>query len=469
MSAQRYDLAVIGGGPGGYVAAIRAAQLGMRVVLIEREHLGGICSNWGCIPTKALLHAADVYREIGQAAELGIKVSGLSFDFAQIIARSRTVAAKMNGGVRHLLKKNKVKVIEGSGKLAGGGGIEVAVHGSIERVQATYIILATGARPTEIPGLPADGKRIWNYRHALAPQGLPASLLIVGAGAIGMEFASFYATFGARVTIVETQDRVLPGEDRDVSAFVQAEFEKQGIEVLTGARIAQATVAGDGVDVTLENGSNAAGKTAVRRVDAVLVAAGITGNTENLGLEKTKVELDKGNIVTDAHCATAEPGVFAIGDVSGPPWLAHKASHEAVACVEYIHLGESHGELDRTRIPACTYSHPQVASVGLTEEEALRRGHTCRVGRFPFVGNGKATALGETSGFVKTIFDRTTGELLGAHLAGAGVTELIHGLTIARTLETTEAELMQTIFPHPTLSEATHESVLMAFERAMHI
>ena len=461
------DVLVIGGGPGGYVAAIRAAQLGLRTALVEREHLGGVCSNWGCIPTKALLHAASVYRQMRHASELGITVQGLSFDFAAMMQRSRGVAERMNKGVRHLLKKNKVTLHEGSGRLLGDQRLEVRdATGTATVVRATHIIIATGARAREVPGLEADGARIWNYRHALAAPALPASLLVVGAGAIGMEFASFFGTLGSKVTVAEARDRVLPAEDRDVSAFIHNAFERQGIAVRTNAMVAGVEAVAGGLAVTL-GGQGAA--TERLQVAQVLVAAGVSANTEGLGLEHTAVRLEAGHIATDGHCRTAEPGVYAIGDVAGGPWLAHKASHEGVLCVEQI-AGLRHGSgLDRQRIPACTYCYPQVASLGLTEEQALARGRAVRVGRFPFVGNGKATALGETEGFIKTVFDRDSGELLGAHLAGAEVTELVHSLAIAQTLETTEEEMMQTVFPHPTLSEAIHESVLMAVGRAIHI
>ncbi len=466
MSESSFDLVVIGGGPGGYVAAIRAAQLGMKTALVEREHLGGICLNWGCIPTKALLHSASLYRQMQHAHVFGLKVEGLSFDFGQLIERSRKVAERMNKGVRHLLKKNKVALFEGAGRLLSTGRIEVATVGQGTRVLvAAHIVLATGARARDIPSLPVDGEWIWNYRHALLPRALPKSLLVIGAGAIGMEFASFYGTLGTEVTVVETQQRVLPAEDKDVSEFVRTSFEKQGITIHTGTSVTHAQQSGDGLRVALQRD----GKTEQLEVQHVLVSVGVTANTEGLGLENTKVKVESGHISVDAYGRTAEPGVYAVGDVAGPPWLAHKASHEAVLCVENIVRQDHTTPLDRRQIPACTYCHPQVASIGLTEEQAVQKGYTLRVGRFPFVGNGKATALGDTDGFVKTIFDAATGELLGAHMTGAEVTELIHGFAIAKTLEATETELMHTIFPHPTLSEASHESVLMAFDRALHI
>ncbi len=468
MTASRdaaFDVLVIGGGPGGYVAAIRSAQLGLRTALVEREHLGGVCSNWGCIPTKALLHAASMYRQMQHAHQLGITVQGLSFDFTALIQRSRAVADRMNKGVRHLLKKNKVILHEGNGRLLGDQRVEVTNAAGVTTViRASHIIIATGARAREIPGLAADGVRTWNYRHALAAPALPPSLLVVGAGAIGMEFASFFAALGSKVIVAEARERVLPAEDTDVSAFVRDAFEQQGIAIRTNAAVAGVETGEGGLVVTL-------GGAAAERleVDRMLVAAGVTANTEGLGLDQTAVRVEVGHIVTDEYCRTAEPGMYAIGDVAGGPWLAHKASHEGMLCVEHIAGRHQGGGLDRQRIPACTYCHPQVASFGLTEEQALAQGHAVRVGRFPFIGNGKATALGETEGFIKTVFERDSGELLGAHLVGPEVTELVHSFAIAKTLETTEEEMMQTIFPHPTLSEAIHESVLMALGRAIHI
>ncbi len=472
MSQQNFDLIVIGGGPGGYVAAIRAAQLGMHVAVVERELLGGICSNWGCIPTKALLHTANLYRHMQHADQLGLKITGLSFDFQKVIAGSRSVASQMNGGVRHLLKKNKVALIEGHARIQRPGMVVVELAGADTKgdgnnvvLHASHIIVATGARPRALPNSPFDGRRIWNYRDALQAKTLPESLLIIGAGAIGVEFASFFNAFGSRVTLVEAQARMLPMEDQDVSAFMRTAFEKQGIAVKCDARIKSVTAGTDSAKVLLEQD----GITTEMEVENVLVSIGIIGNTDNIGLENTAVGIDKGHIVTDAWGRTAEVGIYAIGDVAGAPWLAHKASHEAIHCVEHIVSKYDQAPPHRYGIPACTYSYPQVASIGLTEEQARAAGYQCRVGRFPFVGNGKARALGDTDGFVKTIFDAATGELLGAHLVGADVTELIHGLALARQLEATEVELLETVFPHPTLSEAVHESVLMAFDRALHI
>ena len=466
MREMKFDLVVLGGGPGGYAAAIRAAQLGLKTALVEREHLGGICSNWGCIPTKALLHSASMYRQMQHASLLGIKVDGLSFDFKQLVQRSRGIADRMSNGVRHLLKKNKVSLYEGHGSLLPPQRVEITQPDGVRAViGAPHIILATGARPRELPNLAVDGERIWNYRHALLPLSLPESLLVIGAGAIGMEFASFYSALGSKVTVVEMQARVLPVEDTEISAFVRSSFEKQGINIRTGTLVTGVETSGNGLTVSLQRD----GKQEQLEVAYVLVSVGVVGNTEGLGLERTRVAIKAGHIVIDAQCRTAESGVYAIGDLAGPPWLAHKASHEAVLCVENI-VNQHHAEaLNLQQIPACTYCYPQVASIGLTQEQASAQGYSLRVGRFPFVGNGKATALGETEGFVKTIFDAATGELLGAHLVGAEVTELIHGFAIAKTLEATETELMNTIFPHPTLSEAAHESVLAAFGRALHI
>ena len=459
-----YDVIVIGTGPGGYVAAIRAAQLGLSTAVVEREHLGGICLNWGCIPTKALLRSAEVMHLAKHAADYGLSVNGVSFDLDKVVQRSRKVAAQLNGGVKHLLKKNKVTVIEGEGKLAGKGTVAVTKDGAaVGTFGAKHIIIATGARARTLPGLEDDGKLVWTYKKAMTPNAFPKSLLVIGSGAIGIEFASFYNALGSKVTVVEVMDRILPVEDAEISTFARKAFEKQGMRIITGAKAGNLRKSADSVTVAVEAG----GKTEDITVDRVIVAVGISPNTENLGLEGTKVKLDRGHIVTDAFCRTDEPGVYAIGDVTQPPWLAHKASHEGVICVEAI-AGKHPHPLDVRTIPGCTYSHPQVASVGLTEAKAKEQGYDVKVGRFPFIGNGKAIALGEPEGLVKTVFDAKTGELLGAHMVGAEVTELIQGYTVAKTMETTEQELMHTVFPHPTLSEMMHESVLDAYGRAIH-
>jgi dihydrolipoyl dehydrogenase len=464
MAESSFDIVVIGTGPGGYVAAIRAAQLGMKTAVVEEKHLGGICLNWGCIPTKALLRTAEIYDNIKHAEDFGIAVKDVSFDIEKVIARSRGVAGQLNRGVGHLLKKNKVTVVNGRGSLAGPGKVRVDANGKATELTAKHIILATGARARSLPGLEPDGDRIWTYMEAMVPKSMPSSLLVVGSGAIGIEFASFYRSLGAEVTVVEILDRILPVEDAEISAFARKAFEKRGIKIRTSTQVTKLDKTGKGVTATLEAG----GKTETVSVDRVILAVGIVGNVENLGLEGTKVKVEKTHIVIDEWCRTGEPGVYAIGDVVGPPWLAHKASHEGVSCVEKI-AGLPHVHpLVASTVPGCTYSHPQVASVGLTEQQAKDKGLDVKVGRFPFIGNGKAIALGEPEGMVKTVFDGKTGELLGAHMIGAEVTELIQGYAVARTLETTEAELMQTVFPHPTLSEMMHESVLDAYGRAVH-
>ena len=465
MSEQSFDLIVIGGGPGGYVAAIRAAQLGMKTACVEREHLGGICLNWGCIPTKALLRSAEVYHTLQHLDEYGLSADNVAFDAAKVVQRSRNVSKQLAGGVAHLLKKNKVTVFDGAGKLAGGGKVSVSLaKGGEETLSAPHIILATGARARELPGLEPDGEKVWSYKEAMVPDDIPASILVVGSGAIGMEFASFYADMGAEVTVVEVVDRILPVEDEEISAFVHKTFEKRGVKIITGAKVTNLDKSGDGVAATVETKD---GET-VLNVAKVISAVGITGNVEDIGLEDTKVVVDRGHITINEWCETGEDGVYAIGDVAGPPWLAHKAMHEGVMCVEKI-AGKGHPHpMDTTRIPGCTYCRPQVASVGLTEAAAKEQGYEVNVGRFPFMGNGKAIAQGEPEGLVKTVFDAKTGELLGAHMVGAEVTELIQGYTIARTLEGTEAELMGTVFPHPTLSEMMHEAVLDAYGQTLH-
>ena len=466
MAETNFDVVVIGGGPGGYVAAIRAAQLKLKTAVVEREHLGGICLNWGCIPTKALLRSAEVGHMLRYADAYGFKVDGYSFDLKKIVERSRKVAAQLSGGVKFLLKKNGVTVFDGAGKLAGPGKVAVTKDGKpAADLTAKHIILATGARARTLPGLEPDGKLIWTYKEAMVPPSMPKSLLVVGSGAIGIEFASFYRNLGAEVTVVEVLDRVLPVEDEEISAFARKAFEKQGMKILTGATVKALKKGVDNVTATVEAG----GKSQDIVVDRVILAVGIVGNVEGIGLEGTRIKVDRTHVVVNEWLETGERGVYAIGDLVGPPWLAHKASHEGVICVEKIAGLKDVHPLDTSRIPGCTYCMPQVASVGLTEARAKQLGHSVRVGRFPFIGNGKAIALGEPEGLVKTVFDAKTGELLGAHMIGAEVTELIQGYGIAKTLETTEAELMHAVFPHPTLSEMMHESVLDAYGRALHI
>lgn len=464
MTQEKFDLTVIGGGPGGYVAAIRAAQLGLRTALIEREHLGGICLNWGCIPTKALLRSAEIFDHIKHASNFGLEVEGVSFDLAKIVARSRAVAAQLNAGVKHLLKKNKVQVFEGSGRLAGTGVVRLERKDGVSEIESAHIILATGARARSMAPVEPDGRLVWSYREAMTPERMPKSLLVVGSGAIGIEFASFYRSLGAEVTVVEVRDRILPVEDAEISAFAHKAFERQGMKLLTSSSVVSLQKQADSVIAVIDTQGT---KTEIH-AERVIAAVGIVGNVENLGLEGTGVQVENTHIVTDAWCRTGEPGVCAIGDVAGGPWLAHKASHEGILCVERIMGLEDVHALDKTRIPGCTYSRPQIASIGLTEAQAKERGHELKVGRFPFMGNGKAIALGEQEGFIKTVFDARTGELLGAHMAGAEVTELIQGFSIGKTLETTEAELMHTVFPHPTLSEMLHEATLAAYDRAIH-
>ena len=459
-----FDLIVIGGGPGGYVAAIRAAQLGMKAAVVEREHLGGICLNWGCIPTKALLRAAELRHSIDEMKDFGITINGdISIDLPAVVKRSRKVAGRLSMGVRHLLKKNKVPVFEAEAKLGSKqGDRRIVTLSSGESLAAKHVIIATGARARSLPGIEVDGKTILTYREAMVPETMPKSLLIVGSGAIGSEFASFYHDMGVEVTLIEAMDRILPVEDEEISAFAQKAFAKRGINILTGVKMASLKSDGKTVTASFE------GEQAPVTADRAILAVGITGNSENLGLEDTAVKLDRGHIVTNEWAATDEPGIYAIGDVTGPPWLAHKASHEGILCVEKIvGLKDAH-PIGAGAVPGCTYCRPQVASVGMTEAAAKAAGHKVKIGRFPFAGNGKAIALGDDQGMIKTIFDDKTGELLGAHMVGPEVTELIQGYAIARTLEATEAELIQTIFPHPTLSEAMHESVLDAFDRAIH-
>ncbi|MFL5257700.1 MAG: dihydrolipoyl dehydrogenase [Rhodopila sp.] len=465
MAEQAFDLIVLGGGPGGYVAAIRAAQLGMKTAVVEREHLGGICLNWGCIPTKALLRTSEINHLLHHLKDFGFDPVEPRFDLDKVVKRSRAVAKQLSSGVAHLLRKNKVTVFDGGGKLAGKNTLAVTKDGKdVATLKAPHIILATGARARQLPGIESDGKLIWTYKEAMVPTAFPKSLLVIGSGAIGIEFASFYLNMGAQVTVVEVLPRILPVEDEEISAFAHKAFEKQGMKILVGASVKSAKKGTDNVTVTVEAG----GKTQEITVDRVISAVGIVGNVETIGLEGTGVKVDRTHVVIDDYCRTGEPGVYAIGDLTGPPWLAHKASHEGVICVEKIAgLNDVH-PLNVQNIPGCTYCRPQVASVGLTEAKAKEAGHDIKVGRFPFIGNGKAIAMGEPEGMVKTIFDARTGELLGAHMIGAEVTEMIQGYTIARTLETTETDLMHTVFPHPTVSETMHESVLDAYKQAIH-
>ena len=460
---QSFDLIVIGGGPGGYVAAIRGAQLGMKTAVVEKDNLGVICLNWGCIPTKALLRSAEIYHLMHQADEYGLSASNIKFDIKKVVARSRQVSQQLSAGIGHLMKKNKITVIKGHAKLCGNQKVHVTGTKD-ETLTSPHIIVATGARPRILPGLEPDGKLIWTSKEAMVPETMPKNLLVVGSGAIGVEFANFYATMGVQVTLVEIQNRILPAEDSEISKVAQKAFEKQGIKIHLDTSVTKLDKKKDTVTATLTH----KGQTSTVTVDRVIVATGVVGNTENLGLEHTKVKVEKNQIHTNEWCATAEPGVYAIGDVAGSPWLAHKASHEGIICVEKIKNQPHAHPMKKENIPGCTYSIPQIASVGLTEAQAIDKGYKIKVGRFPFIGNGKAIALGSAEGLVKTIFDEKTGELLGAHMIGAEVTELIQGFVVGKTLETTELELMHTIFPHPTLSEMMHESVLDAYGRALH-
>ncbi len=479
MSDKNYDVVIIGAGPGGYVAAIRAAQLGLKTAVVEREHLGGICLNWGCIPTKALLRSAEIYDYMRHAQDYGLSAEKIGFDPAAVVQRSRNVSGRLNGGVAMLLKKNKVDVIWGEAKIAKPG--EVVVSKSSKTAmqpqhpvpkgalgEGTYrtknIVIATGARPRVLPGVEPDGKLVWTYFEAMVPPAMPKSLLVIGSGAIGIEFASFYNSMGVDVTVVEIVDQILPVEDAEIAKIAQRQLEKHGIKFKTGAKVASLKKNADSVTATIEQGGSKSELT----VDRVISAVGVVGNTEGLGLEALGVKNERGTIVTDGYGKTNVPGIWAIGDVAGPPMLAHKAEHEGVICVEAIKNLHPHPML-KEQIPGCTYCHPQVASVGLTEAKAKAAGYEVKVGRFPFLGNGKAIALGEDQGLVKTIFDAKTGRLLGAHMVGAEVTELIQGFVIAMGLETTEAELIHAVFPHPTLSEMMHESVMDAYGRVIHM
>src|SRR3954464_6793880 len=461
MMADAHDLIILGSGPGGYVAAIRAAQLGMKVAIVEREKLGGICLNWGCIPTKALLRTSEIYHYLTHASAYGLTAEKTGFALAKIVDSSWKVAGQLNAGVKGLMKKNKIAVVEGDGSLTGKGGLKVVKDGKTTALQSKHIIVATGARARDLPFAKADGERIWTYRHAMVPKVMPTKLLVIGSGAIGVEFASFYSDMGAEVTIVEMLERILPVEDEEVSAFMHKALAKQGMKIHVASGVDQLEAGPDRVKATLKGG-------AVEEFSHAIVAIGIVPNTEGIGLEALGVKTDRGHIVTDGYGRTNVEGIYAIGDVTGPPWLAHKASQEGVVCVEAI-AGQKPHPFETWNIPGCTYSRPQIASVGLTEAKAKAEGRKVKVGKFPFIGNGKAIALGETEGFVKTVFDEATGELLGAHMVGAEVTELIQGYVVARQLETTEAELMETVFPHPTLSEMMHESVLDAYGKVIHM
>ncbi|MEM7598684.1 MAG: dihydrolipoyl dehydrogenase [Pseudomonadota bacterium] len=464
MATQTYDMIVIGAGPGGYVAAIRGAQLGLKVAVVEREHMGGICLNWGCIPTKAMLRSAEVFHLMHRAKEFGLSASGIGFDLDAVVKRSRAVSKQLNSGVGHLLKKNKVTAIMGEAVITGKGKVSVTTDKGKEELSGKNIILATGARARELPGLEADGDLVWTYKHALMPPRMPKKLLVIGSGAIGIEFASFYNTLGADTTVVEVMDRILPVEDVEISGFAKKSFVKQGMKIMEKSMVKQLDRGKGTVTAHIEIG----GKVEKHEFDTVISAVGITGNFENLGLEALGVKVDRGHVVTDTHCRTGVDGIYAIGDIAGAPWLAHKASHEGVMVAELINGGDPHPVRPES-IAGCTYCHPQVASVGLTEAKAKEQGINVKIGRFPFIGNGKAIALGEAEGMIKTIFDAKTGELLGAHMVGAEVTELIQGYVVGQKLETTEQDLMETVFPHPTLSEMMHESVLDAYDQVIHM
>ena len=463
MASTLFDLIVLGAGPGGYVTAIRASQLGLNVAVVEREHLGGICLNWGCIPTKAMLRSAEVYHLAERAKEFGLSAEKISFDLNKIVERSRKISGQLNQGVGHLLKKNKVTVFSGEAKLLDRSNVSINNGGKYEKITGKNIVLATGARARELPGMEADGDLVWTYKHALTPSRMPKKLLVIGSGAIGVEFASFYNTFGANTTIVEVLDRILPVEDEDVSSLAAEQFAKQGMTIKTGAKVQKLEKKKNQVVASID----CKGVIEVLEFDTVISAVGIIGNIEGLGLEEVGVETKANHVVTDEYCETTASGIYAIGDLTGAPWLAHKASHEGVLVAEKI-AGQSVKPINPIAIPGCTYSYPQIASVGLTEAQAQKAGYKINVGKFPFIGNGKAIALGEKEGFIKTIFDTSSGELLGAHMIGAEVTELIQGYVIGQALETTEDDLIHAVFPHPTLSEMMHESVLDAHSRVIH-
>lgn len=464
MAQDSFDLIVIGAGPGGYVAAIRGAQLGLSVAVIEREHMGGICLNWGCIPTKAMLRSAEVFHLMHRAKEFGLSAEGINYDLDAVVKRSRGIARQLNSGVGHLLKKNKVTAIMGSATLAGNGRLTVTTEKGTQDLTAANILVATGARARELPGLEADGDLVWSYKHALTPKHMPKNLLVIGSGAIGIEFASFYNTLGAKTTVVEVLDRILPVEDEEISAFAKKSFVKQGMDIREKSMVKRLDRGKETVTAHIEQN----GKVTTQIFDTVISAVGIVGNTEDLGLEALGVKIDRTHVVTDAYGRTGVEGVFAIGDLTGAPWLAHKASHEGTMVAELI-AGRLPHPVKPETIAGCTYCNPQIASVGLTEAKAIAAGRQVKVGRFPFLGNGKAIALGESEGMIKTVFDAATGELLGAHMIGAEVTELIQGYVIGQQMEATEEDLINTVFPHPTLSEMMHESVLDAYDRVIHM
>ena len=465
MAPKSFDMIVIGAGPGGYVAAIRGAQLGLNVAIIERENMGGICLNWGCIPTKAMLRSSEVFHLMNRAKEFGLTADKIGYDLDAVIKRSRGVAKQLSDGIGHLMKKNKISVFRGDANLKSKGKVSVKMDkGGDEDLSSKHIVVATGARARELPGLEADGDLVWTYRHALVPPRMPKKLLVIGSGAIGIEFASFYNTLGADTTVVEVMDRILPVEDAEISKFAKKQFEKQGMTILQKTSVKQLDRGKGKVTAHIE----ANGKTEKHEFDTVISAVGIVGNTEGLGLEELGVKIDRTHVLTDEYCRTDVDGLYAIGDIAGAPWLAHKASHEGVMVAELI-AGQKPHPVKANSIAGCTYSNPQIASVGYTEAKAKELGYDIKVGRFPFIGNGKAIALGEAEGMVKTIFDAKTGELLGAHMIGAEVTELIQGYIVGRQLETTEEDLINTVFPHPTLSEMMHESVLDAYGRVIHM
>ena len=464
MAAKSFDMIVIGAGPGGYVAAIRGAQLGLNVAIVEREHMGGICLNWGCIPTKAMLRSSEVFHLMHRAKEFGLKADGIDYDLDAVVKRSRGVAKQLASGVGHLMKKNKITTVMGEATLPSKGKVSVKTEKGTEELESKAIVLATGARARELPGLEADGDLVWTYKHALLPPRMPKKLLVIGSGAIGIEFASFYNTLGADTTVVEVMDRILPVEDAEISAFAKKAFQKQKMKIMEKATVKKLDRAKGKVTAHIETG----GKTEKHEFDTVISAVGIVGNVENLGLEELGVKVDRTHVIVDEYCRTGVDGLYAIGDLAGAPWLAHKASHEGVMVAELIAGGHPH-PVRPDSIAGCTYCHPQIASVGMTEAQAKEKGYKIKVGRFPFIGNGKAIALGEAEGMMKTVFDEKTGELLGAHMVGAEVTELIQGYVVGRQLETTEEDLMNAVFPHPTLSEMMHETVLDAYDRVIHI